>query len=66
VGKVRGTHGRGEKHVQDLVGEPEGKSPLGRPSRRWEDGIRMDLREIGWRVWNGFLCLRIGTDGELS
>jgi hypothetical protein len=30
-----------------LVGEPEGKRPLERPRRRWEDGIRMDLREIG-------------------
>jgi hypothetical protein len=30
------------------VGKPEGKRPLGRPRRRWEDGIRMDLREIGW------------------
>jgi hypothetical protein len=31
-----------------LVGKPEGKRPLGRPRRRWEGGIRMDLREIGW------------------
>jgi hypothetical protein len=30
-----------------LVGKPEGNRPLGRPRRRWEDGIRMDLREIG-------------------
>jgi hypothetical protein len=30
-----------------LVGKPEGKRPLGRPRLRWEDGIRMDLREIG-------------------
>jgi hypothetical protein len=30
-----------------LVGKPEGKRPLGRPRCRWEDGIRMDLREIG-------------------
>jgi hypothetical protein len=30
-----------------LVGKPEGKRPLGRPRRRWKDGIRMDLREIG-------------------
>jgi hypothetical protein len=30
-----------------LMGKPEGKRPLGRPRRRWEDGIRMDLREIG-------------------
>jgi hypothetical protein len=29
------------------VGKPEGKSPLGRPRRRWEDGIKMDLTEIG-------------------
>jgi hypothetical protein len=31
-----------------LVGKPEGKRPLGRPRRRWEDGIKMDLWEIGW------------------
>jgi hypothetical protein len=31
-----------------LVGNPEGKRPLGRPRRRWEDNIRIDLREIGW------------------
>jgi hypothetical protein len=31
-----------------LVGKPEKKSPLGTPSHRWEDNIRVDLREIGW------------------
>jgi hypothetical protein len=31
-----------------LVGKPEGKRPLGRPRRRWEENIRMDLREIEW------------------
>jgi hypothetical protein len=31
-----------------LMGKPEGKRPLGRPRHRWDDGIRMDLREIGW------------------
>jgi hypothetical protein len=31
-----------------LAGKPEGKRPLGRPRHRWEDNIRMDLREIGW------------------
>jgi len=30
-----------------LVGKPEGKRPLGRRKRRWEDNIRMDLRETG-------------------
>jgi hypothetical protein len=31
-----------------LVGKPEGRRPLGRPRRRWEDNIKMDLREIGF------------------
>jgi hypothetical protein len=37
--------GRGVYTV--LVGKPEGKRPLGRPRRRWEDNIKLDLREIG-------------------
>jgi hypothetical protein len=31
-----------------LVGRPEGKRPLRRPRRRWEDNIKMDLQEVGW------------------
>jgi hypothetical protein len=30
-----------------LVGKPEGKRPFGRPRRRWEDNIKMDLQEVG-------------------
>jgi hypothetical protein len=39
----------GERRVvyMVLVGKPEGRRPLGRPRRRWEDNIRMDLREVG-------------------
>jgi hypothetical protein len=49
-----------------LVGKPEGKRPLERPKRRWEEGIKLDLREISWGgVWNGFTWLRIGTVGWL-
>jgi hypothetical protein len=48
-----------------LVGKHEGKRPLGRPRRRWENGIKMDVREIGWGVWSGFSWLRIGIVGEL-
>jgi hypothetical protein len=48
-----------------LVGKPEGKRPLGRSRRRWEDGIRMDLMEIGWGVWSGFNWRRTGTGGGL-
>jgi len=40
MGVWRGVH-------RVLVGKPEGKRPLGRPRRRWEDNIRMDLREVG-------------------
>jgi hypothetical protein len=65
VGWVCGTRRRGQKSVQDLMGKPEGKGPLGRPRRRCEDEIRIDLREIGW-VCNGFSRLRIGAgDGLL-
>jgi hypothetical protein len=46
-----------------LVGKPEGKRPLERPRRRWEYGIKMDLREIGRGVWSGFTWLRVGTRG---
>jgi hypothetical protein len=35
-----------------LVGKPEGKKPLGRPRRRWEDNIKMDLHEVGWMDMN--------------
>jgi hypothetical protein len=48
-----------------LMAKPEGKRPLGRPRRRWEDGIGMDLREIGLGVWIGFDWLRMRTSGGL-
>jgi hypothetical protein len=38
--------GRGAYRV--LVGRPEGRRPLERPRRRWEDNIKMDLQEVGW------------------
>jgi hypothetical protein len=58
--------GEERKVCRVLVGKPEGKRPLGRPRRRWEDGIRMDVREIGLGVRIGFDWLRTGTgDGLL-
>jgi hypothetical protein len=39
--------GEESKAYRVLVGEPEGKRSLGRPRRKWDDGIKMDLREIG-------------------
>jgi hypothetical protein len=41
-------HSRCESLYSILVRKPEGKRPLGRPGCRWEDNIRMNLREIGW------------------
>jgi hypothetical protein len=46
-----------------LVGKLEGKKPLRRPKRKWEDSIKMEFRE--WRVWIGFICLRKGTGAGL-
>jgi hypothetical protein len=40
--------GAKRKACRVLVGKPEGKRPIRRPRRRWEDNIKMDLREIGW------------------
>jgi hypothetical protein len=42
--------GEDRKLYKVLVGKPEGRRPLGRRRRRWEDGIRMDLRDIGLGV----------------
>jgi hypothetical protein len=53
--------GEGRKVYKVLVGKPEGKRPLARPRRRWEDGIRMDVREIGWVVVD---WIQLAQDGD--
>jgi hypothetical protein len=53
--------GRGVHMV--LVWKPEGKRPLGRPRRRWEDNIKRDLQEVEGVVGTGWRGLRIGTGG---
>jgi hypothetical protein len=55
--------GRGVYRV--LVGRPEGKRPPRRPRRRWEDNIKMDLREMGIDGRTGVTWLRIGSSGGL-
>jgi len=47
MGGACGTYGEGRVMHRVLVGKPEGKRPLGRPRRRWEDNIKMDLQELG-------------------
>jgi hypothetical protein len=51
--------------IIQLVGRPEGTRTLGRPRCRWEDNIKIDLREIGLGKWIGFIGLKIGTCGGL-
>jgi len=59
--------GMGERKgaYRDLVGRPEGKRQLGRPMRRWEDNIKIDLKEVIWGDTDLFACFRIGTSGWL-
>jgi hypothetical protein len=57
--------GEGRNVYRVLEGKPKGKISLGRPWRRWEHGIKMDIREIGWGMWSGFTWLRVGTGGGL-
>jgi hypothetical protein len=57
--------GEGRGAYRILVGRPEGRRPLGRPRRRWEDNIKMDLQEVGWGALTGLIWLRIGTGGGL-
>jgi hypothetical protein len=47
-----------------LIGYLEGKRPLGRHRHRWEDHIKMTVKEIGVRLWTGFVSLRIWTIGR--
>jgi hypothetical protein len=46
------------------VGKPEGRRPLGRPRHRWEDGIRMDFREIGLGGGGGVDWIRLSQDRD--
>jgi hypothetical protein len=61
MGRSCSIHGEKRNAYGILVGMPEEKRPLGRPRRRWEDNIRMGLREIDWGGMDWWL--RIGTSG---
>jgi hypothetical protein len=61
VGWTCNTHGGGERIgvYRVLVERPEGRRPLRRPRRRWEDNIKLDLTEIGIEGGTGFGWLRV-------
>ena len=56
---ARMEEGRGVHKV--LVGKPEGKRPLGRPRRRWDDNIKMDLQEVGKGCGD---CMELAQDRD--
>jgi hypothetical protein len=58
---VCSTHGKYKKCIQNVGRKTLKKEPLGRPRNRWEDSIRMDLREIGWE---GVDWIHLAHDGD--
>ena len=63
MGGARSTYGGEERLYKVLVWKPEGKTPLGRTRRRWEDNIKMDLQKLSVGAWTGSSWFRIGTGG---
>jgi hypothetical protein len=49
MGRTCNRHGEMRNVYTILVGKPEGNRPFGRPRRRWEDNVTMDLTETGWK-----------------
>jgi hypothetical protein len=52
--------GKNENSYGIMLGKPEGRRPLRRPMCRWEDNIKMNLKDCDGRAWTGFNWLRIG------
>jgi hypothetical protein len=63
MGRTCSKHGDKRSAYKILVGNPEGKRPLGRSRHTWGDNINRHLKEIV--IWTGFIWLRIGTGGGL-
>ena len=64
VGHV-GRMGERRSTYRVLVGKPEGKRQLGRSRHRWEDNIKMDLREVVWGALTGLMWSSIGAGGGI-
>jgi hypothetical protein len=66
MGRACTTHEVKRNGYRNLVVRPEGKTPIGRPRRMWEDIIKCVLGRYAGVVWTGFVWLMIGTGGWLS
>jgi hypothetical protein len=64
MGRTCSTYGEKRNAHRILVGRPEGRRPLGRYRRRWEDNIKMDLRYDGV-IWTRLIWPTIGTSGGI-
>jgi hypothetical protein len=65
MGGACSTYAGGESVYRVLLGKPDVKRLLGRPRRRWEDNIKMDIQEVGCGGMNWTEQLRMGTGGGL-
>jgi hypothetical protein len=61
VGRTCGTHETGGKRVEGFDGKDRRKEPLGRQRCRWEDGIKLGIREIGW---GRMQCIQLAWDRD--
>jgi hypothetical protein len=63
IGGARGADGGGVRCAPGGGGKLEGKRPLGRPKRRWDDNIKLIFRKLEGMMETGWSWLRIGTGG---
>ena len=62
MGGACGAYGAGERGARDFSGETWGKKTTGRPRRRWEDNIKMDLQEVGGGCED---CMELAEDRDM-
>jgi hypothetical protein len=63
MGCACSTYGGEERCIHEFGGEPEGKRPLGRPSRRWDNNTKKDIQGLAFGGMDWIVWLRIGTGG---
>jgi hypothetical protein len=65
MGRTHSTYGDSRGAYNVLEGIPEGRRPLGRLRRRWENYIEINIRDVKREAWIGSIWLRTGTSGGL-
>jgi len=65
-GGASNANGGGERSINTLNRKHARKIPLGRPSRRWKENVKSDLKETGGRVWTQFIRRTVGAPQGIS